>query len=383
MKSKKVQAVAGGLVFTGFFLDQLMSALSPEDEDGASIYDKIPEYEKEANLIFVDPTGKLGPLVKKMLPWNITNGIEYIKIPQPYGYRVFNSMGRNISSLQRGAISPEDAIVNIVSSIVNNFSPIGSGETFASFLPTAIDPIISLRENRDSFTGSKIMPDPAPFEVLPAPDSERYFPNARTASIAIAKGLNKATGGDSITPGMVSVSPETIDYLFNYFSGAAGSFIGRSVDMGANLFNDKEMAIRDVNFALVVFGSTTPWADRSLAYDRISEVRVAAKTIEKYSDIGDTKKVENLLSKNSNLLALYGSGKKQNSVSEGIAAELSLLNKTKKSVQASDLSEKEKDVYIKQIEDAEKQYVDAFNREYNVLMKKTKSDTRSKLLPLN
>ena len=60
--------------------------------------------------------------------------------------------------------------------------------------------------------------------------------------ITVKKGESKSInaigfglGGNQVKSGMIDVSPDTLDFLFNYFTGGAGMFIQRSLTFGYDL----------------------------------------------------------------------------------------------------------------------------------------------------
>ena len=69
------QKMAAALtVFSGLSA-MIAMAMSDEDEDGELYYNKIPDYIKERNLIFMRPNGK-----------------DYFKIPLPYGFTCLETL---------------------------------------------------------------------------------------------------------------------------------------------------------------------------------------------------------------------------------------------------------------------------------------------------
>ena len=66
-------------------------AMSEEDEDGVLFYNKIPDYEKERNLIIM------------------YDGQNYLKIPLPYGFNVFANMGSAMAEVAGGQRDMTDA----------------------------------------------------------------------------------------------------------------------------------------------------------------------------------------------------------------------------------------------------------------------------------
>jgi hypothetical protein len=111
----------------------------------------------------------------------------------------------------------------LAGSVADAFNPLQSSTLLQAISPTATDPFVQVAENKTWF-GGNLMPPKNPFEKVPKPDSERYFNSAREPSKWIAKTLNKVTNGNSVRKGMVDISPETLDLVFDTFTGGAGRF---------------------------------------------------------------------------------------------------------------------------------------------------------------
>jgi hypothetical protein len=136
----------GGLVVAGLMQDLLMSAFSPEDDDGLKTYDKIPDYILEHNFVVLDPFG--------------ISERGYLKIPMPYLMNAFFNAGRMTSKALRGGVSPGAAIYSVMGTALNSLNPFGSGgNAFLNFVaPTFMDPLVDVATNTD-FTGRHIAPD--------------------------------------------------------------------------------------------------------------------------------------------------------------------------------------------------------------------------------
>jgi hypothetical protein len=112
-----------------------------------------------------------------------------------------------------------------MSSVTNAFNPLGNEAGLVQALsPTILDPFVQHATNQ-SWTGRALKPEGFPGGAT-KPESEQFFKNAPPAAIAIARFLNSATGGDKVTPGYVSVSPEILahyaDAANSYITGGAG-----------------------------------------------------------------------------------------------------------------------------------------------------------------
>lgn len=200
----KGRALAGGIVAAGMAMDAYNRAMAGDgNKDGINDYDAIPEHVKARNWVVMRGAGK-----------------KPITIPIPYGFSIFQTVGRQIMSSYAGATTPGKAAMSVVSAANNAFNPLGGeGGLVQSLSPTFLDPFIQHATNT-SWSGQPLMPDAQPGQAKPA--SERYFKNAPPAAIAIARWLNEKTGGDKVTPGLISVSPEVL----SLYTDAANNMFG-------------------------------------------------------------------------------------------------------------------------------------------------------------
>lgn len=293
MKSRAVRRTALGIVAAGALSDLLNSWLSPDEEDGSSTYDDgITEFEKSRNAILMLPGG------------------SYIRLPLPYGYNSLFNLGRNISAYARGAQSAEDATADVVATTVDAFNPIGgsgnlsSWEGWASLIsPTISDPVVDLATNTD-FAGRSIFPN-RNFGNEHAPSSQLYFSNVGPVSRAIAEQLNSLTGGNAFKAGAVDVSPEALDHLFGFFTGAAGGFVQRAfVDFPARVINGDEILPQDIPLLRVVHRRPSPWVSQSDFYDRRDMIEAANYEFTNLRNSGDQEGARRAFEENRAVLAL-------------------------------------------------------------------------------
>ena len=208
--------LAPSLLALGYAQSVLARMMGGDDEKtGQAHWDNIPEYEKTANLFFFDPRG---------------TG-KHIKIPLPYGYNVFVSLGSRIADAVHGRATAGDVMSGALSDSLNAFNPIGgsgikggTGNLLASVTPTMLRPLTEIAINQD-FTGRAIYPKS--FNKFPSPDSANSFASTPDAYIATAEYLNTITGGDPFEPGIVDMSPNTLQYLAGYYFSGAGRNIDR------------------------------------------------------------------------------------------------------------------------------------------------------------
>jgi|GEM_PF-2237516 len=267
LKSRRVQAIATGLVLISYLLDQANAYLSDEDEDGQLVYDKIPDWKSERSLVLM-----LGPGADNALT-----------IPMPYGYNVFTYMGNRLSKLQRGAIDADQALGDTAKAAFSSFSPISGGNLLTMITPTAIDPIAEITTNED-WLGRAIYPD---YPNMTGPDSQRYFASVTSGAKNTAEKVNEWTGGTYAESGYVDVSPETIDHVAAFLLGGVGRTFGRFTDFFTKTAKGEEVETKDIPFVRNVYMEVDDNFDASNYFDRRTQIREAYAAAKAYHEAGD------------------------------------------------------------------------------------------------
>lgn len=225
--------LAPSLLMLGYVQAFMARMMSGDDEDsGQTRWDLVPDYEKTSNLHFYDPVLRSG-----------TN----IKVPIPYGYNVFFSAGVRLENVINGRGTVGDMFAGMLTDALNAFNPIGGsgikgGTTgvLTSILPTAVRPLGELATNQD-FAGKLIYPEQ--YGKYKAPDSSLAFDGTPGGYIATAEWLNEITGGDEFEPGLIDVSPNTLEYLVGYYFSGTGRMLNRIYKFG---FSDEETSVNDI-----------------------------------------------------------------------------------------------------------------------------------------
>ena len=291
MRSKRVQKLLAGVAVGAFALELLNAMLSDDDDDGEAFYDKIPSFEKNRNLIIMLP-GQDG---------------RHIKIPMPYGYNAFASLGRTAAEiLRRGGERGMESAGDFVTAVVDSFNPVGGTESLLNFLsPTLVDPIVDLTRNRD-YADRPIMPDENQFGPA-EPDAQRYFSSVGPQWRALTDAITALTGGDDVVAGAIDVSPETLEHLFGTVMGAAGAFVDRQITLGTKIFDGDDsttVEASDLPMTRKVLGSKPSWYDRSAYYDRAEQVEEAVSNARDYLERGDAERFESYVDASRPLLLL-------------------------------------------------------------------------------
>jgi hypothetical protein len=122
------------------------------------LYNKIPDHEKQRNLILMYEKDK------------------YFKLPMAYGFGILSSFGEAVTSTVLGEREADDAFAFTMSSILNSFSPVqfGSYSTPEKGLITALTPsgLAAFGEAaiNETFFGTIVYREQMPFGT-PVPES--------------------------------------------------------------------------------------------------------------------------------------------------------------------------------------------------------------------
>ncbi len=268
-RSKAVRLAVGGIFAAGMSMEVLNYILAGEDDDGENAYDKIPEWEKERNIIV-------------MIPGDPDHG--YIKWPLAWGYNVPYLAGQQLMASIRGQRKPLEAAGTIGAALFASFNPIGSAPSFQQFItPTLLDPSVQVGENLSWF-GGKI----APTKFDPRkPESENFFASAPFWAVDLARTLNEATGGNVGSSGWFDVSPETIEHYVDFIGGGVSKFVSNAVNTGERVINGEEWLPEKTPFLRRLYGKATATSRRREFYEAWDEVDRALYEIKRLQKAGE------------------------------------------------------------------------------------------------
>jgi hypothetical protein len=282
IRSKKARRMMGGLIVAGLMQDMIMSALSPEDDDGLKTYDKIPDYILEHNMVF-------------MTPWT-TRG--YIKLPMPYLLNAFYNAGRITSKALRGGTSPGDALYSAMGTAIDSLNPFGSGGNafLNAVAPTVLDPLIDIATNTD-FTGKHIAPEES---VTGGGDkaSQRYWNNTDPMYVTISDWLSRLSGGQGkYIPGHLEYSPNVVEYWAHFIGGGAFTTAQRAAEFftpgmkpEGNLYDildGGDFAMNDVPMVRRFMGNVSERSNTELYFNKRDEVDAVLKEMKDAAKTGD------------------------------------------------------------------------------------------------
>lgn len=200
--------------------------------------DEPPEFVRERNFIIPIGDGK------------------YLAFPMPLGYHVIPNTSRIITEWAlSGFKDTPDQIASLTSVLFEAFNPMGNAGWSAQTLsPTFADPIVALTENRD-WTGKPIARKD--FSNLdPTPGYTRAKDTASWFSTQLTKFLNYASGGTEFKPGVLSFTPDQIDYLIGQVAGGIGRELLKTEQTITSTITGEELPPYKIPLAGRFYGET-------------------------------------------------------------------------------------------------------------------------------
>jgi hypothetical protein len=188
--------MAGGLLL-GSMQAALLAAAGFDDEEP-------PEFIRSKNIVI--PTG----------------GGDYVAFPMPLGFHVIPGTSRILSEWAlSGFKDTARRVTDLTGLFLDAFNPVGNaGWSVQTITPTILDPLVALGENKD-WTGKPISKEDL-FSLRPTPGYTRAREGANWLSTNLAEFLNYASGGTKYQPGVLSPTPEQIEYLVGQAFGGVG-----------------------------------------------------------------------------------------------------------------------------------------------------------------
>ncbi len=256
------QIVYGGLML-GALQAMLLLAAGFDDEEP-------PEFVRDRNIII--PTG---------------NG-KYISIPLPLGFHVLPTIGRiSIEFTAGGFKKPGEHLVHIMDVLLDSFNPIGNaGLSMQTLAPTVLDPVAALTENKD-WSGRQIARQD--FSKLnPTPGYTRAKDTASSVSRGLAYALNYLSGGGEYGIGIVSPTPDQIEYLIGQVTGGVGRELGKIVTTGEAIGTGEDLPPHKIPLVGRFYGDTMGQSsEASKFYGTLEKLAEHRGTLDRMKDARD------------------------------------------------------------------------------------------------
>ena len=238
--------------------------------------DDPPDFIKDKSFIIPLPSGK------------------YLAIPMPLGYNVIPSAARIITE---GLIAAKDGhkvnagkrIEHLLGLFADAFNPIGNaGWSMQTVTPTPLDWLAAIIENKD-WTGKPIAKKD--FNSLdPTPGYLRAKESASLFGKKLSEFLNYASGGSADVPGVVSPTPDQIDYLVGQATGGLGREVMKTEQVLRSVVTGEELPPHKIPLVGRFYGDTK--GSSSVAnhfYDNLKKMNEYENTIQ-----GMAKRQENV-----------------------------------------------------------------------------------------
>lgn len=204
---------------------------------------------------------------------------KYLTIPMPLGLHVIPGLGRHMTEFAlSGFDKPAQRAIDIMGMFADSFNPIGNaGLSMQTLAPTALDPLVALTENKD-WTGKPIartsMNEATPGHAL-------HKDTASTWSKALSEAVNWVTGGSEYVAGVVSPTPDQIDYLIGQVTGGVGREISKIDQSGRALWSGEELPTFKMPLVGRFIGNADSQASEGTAFyansARLNELETEAK----------------------------------------------------------------------------------------------------------
>jgi hypothetical protein len=212
-----------------------------------------------------------------------------------------------------------------------------------------------------NFFGSEVYIEQNPFlvERSAAYNSRRSTPKAFTATTEF---LNDATGGDKYEDGFVSINPDKMKYVYEYFLGGVGRFVSQSSDVASRMLMDEDFRKQDLPVVGTFFESPSEYEDRFEFYDNADETEKVIKRFSEANEDGDLAALQELNQKYQSFAPLINGGKR--SLYRRATRDLRKYAANRKLVMRQDITIERRNEILKAIDERENLTFDIFNKAY-------------------
>jgi len=212
----------------------------------------------------------------------LMNG-KYMTIPMPLGFHVIPNIGRITTEFVLSGFSkPHERALQLFGLFADTFNPIGNaGMSMQTLAPTALDPLVALTENRD-WTGKPIARE----SMNPATPGHATARDTATAlSKFLAEAINTASGGNQYVAGVLSPSPDQIDYLIGQITGGVGRELSKVEQSSLAALRGEELPTFKIPLVGRFIGDSKQQASEGTAFyantERINRLETEIKGLQK------------------------------------------------------------------------------------------------------
>jgi hypothetical protein len=184
---------------------------------------------------------------------------------------VIPGIGRHAAEFAlSGFEKPQKRIVSMIGMFMDAFNPIGNaGLSMQTIAPTALDPFVALRENKD-WTGKPIARTSSNQAI---PGHTQFKDTATAPAKWLAEAINWVTGGNEYVAGVLSPTPDQIDYLFGQVTGGVGRELSKVEQTVKAVVTGEELPTFKIPLAGRFFGNADSQASQASAfYDNVNKL---------------------------------------------------------------------------------------------------------------
>jgi hypothetical protein len=273
----KARLVAGSMVAWGFARTLMNMDFGGEDDDGELKYADFNEYALKTSMVLINPFSETQ---------------QAYAIPMPYGYGIFDNIGRYGAELAMGVKTPQEIAVDLTSSVDHHFNPLSlhAAKDDAGFLEAAVQKGIGLTPDiveafaeqlgNINFFGSDITIPQNGF-LVEKPPSEPTKRGTSEYITAVTRFLNQVTDGNEDVTGGLSVSPERVQHVVEFLLGGVGRFFDDSADTVAKLISEEpDLRSTDLPILRTFMPLPSEYSDRIDFYNNRDSFRQHEKSFE-------------------------------------------------------------------------------------------------------
>jgi hypothetical protein len=210
---------------------------------------------------------------------------KYLAFPMPLGFNFLPNVSRILTDAMIDVVNGEKVDVakkigTLAGVFFDMFNPIGNaGLSLQSITPTVLDPVAALAENRD--WRDKPIAKKDFNELQPTPGFSRFKENASYLNKVLAEFINTATGGTTDTKGLLSPTPDQLDYLTGQLTGGVGREMMKVAKMIESQVTGEELQTYNIPLYGRFVGDSKSTADVSAKfYDNIRKMNEFKARIE-------------------------------------------------------------------------------------------------------
>lgn len=285
LDNRRFQYFIAGSVALSAAIAMMNATVGGDDDDGIPLYDKIPDWEKRANLIIMLPPG----LEINKATGRVGKSGRYIKIPLAHQLGFLWTAGASTSDLVRHAANPRHGVgaakagANIAASFFAAFNPIGGAmditnpdDILISASPTIASQALQLAKGKNAFGN----------DVAPESKFDKAKPNSEKVSVAkygsishdLARWLNDATGGNKASSGWMDVTPGALVQVAGLATGGVGTTAAGTIELAMSLAGvGPEISAHKAVLAGRFFGRVTQDADVGRFYETREKIEALAE----------------------------------------------------------------------------------------------------------